>query len=54
MIRYLKRGKDASAKAEADAEVRKIVDEILRNVRRLNPWKSIEQSKFHTDGSKNC
>ena len=32
MIRYLKRGKDASAKAEADAEVRKIVDEILRNI----------------------
>ena len=32
MIRYLKRGKDAYAKAEADAEVRKIVDEILRNI----------------------
>lgn len=32
MIRYLKRGKDASAKAEADAEVRKTVEEILRNI----------------------
>ena len=32
MIRYLKRGKDASAKAEADAQVRKTVEEILRNI----------------------